>query len=146
MEPIIAAELIRGRRFLVRLSIDEDLIRAVEDFCRRRSIELAAFTVRGSVSSVTIGCYDQKQQVYVTNHEETPYELLACFGNVSRQDATPCAHAHGVLADANGVVTGGRLFSDTVIFAAELDLQELIGKPLERAYDPQTGMMLWKQD
>jgi predicted DNA-binding protein with PD1-like motif len=146
MEPVTVAELNRGRRFLVRLSKDEDLFGTVEDFCRLRSIESAAFTVRGSVSSVTFGCYDQKQQVYVTTHEESPYELLACSGNVSRQDGTWCAHAHSVLADAKGVVTGGRLFSDTIIFAAELDLQELIGKSLERVYDSQTGLMLWKQD
>lgn len=146
MEPLTAAEVIKGRRFLVRLAKDMDLIASVEDFCRSRSIELAAFSLRGSVSNATLGCYDPKQQVYVTNHDETPFELLACFGNVSRQDGKACAHAHGVLADEKGVVTGGRLFSETVIFAAELDLQELIGKPLERVYDPQTGLLLWKQD
>ena len=26
----------------------------------------------------------------------------------------------------------------------EIDLQELIGKPLERTYDQRTGMMLWQ--
>jgi len=39
---------------------------------------------------------------------------------------------------------GGHLFSDTILFAGEIRLQELIGNPLERAYDERTGLNLWQ--
>ena len=42
----------------------------------------------------------------------------------------------------SGKIIGGHLFSETILYAGEIDLQELTGKPLERAYDGTTGF-LW---
>ena len=107
---------------------------------------MAGFFVVGSVSSATFGSYDQKQLVYVTTTEETDLDIVVCTGNVSMQNGTPVAEAHIVLGDKQGNITGGRLFSETIIFAGEIDLQELIGKPLERVYDDTTGLMLWSEN
>jgi predicted DNA-binding protein with PD1-like motif len=38
---------------------------------------------------------------------------------------------------------GGLLFSETILFAGEIDLQEMTGEPLERVYDDKTGLRLW---
>ncbi|MBU4414836.1 MAG: DNA-binding protein [Proteobacteria bacterium] len=132
-----------GRFFLGSLPYGKDLIESVEGFCKEASIQMAFFSVIGSVSSVTLGCYDQKQQVYVTFSEEAPLEIIACIGNVSVKDGSPFVHAHIVLSDEKGKITGGHLFSETIIFAGEINLQELTGKPFERAYDNKTGLMLW---
>lgn len=53
-------------------------------------------------------------------------------------------HAHVVLGDEQGNTIGGHLFSESIVFAGEIDLQELIGEPLERSYDETTGLLLWK--
>ncbi|MBU4287459.1 MAG: DNA-binding protein [Proteobacteria bacterium] len=132
-----------GRFFLGSLPYGKDLIESVEGFCKEASIQMAFFSVIGSVSSVTLGCYDQKQQVYVTFSEEAPLEIIACIGNVSVKEGSPFVHAHIVLSDEKGKITGGHLFSETIIFAGEINLQELTGKPFERAYDNKTGLMLW---
>ncbi|MBU2522326.1 MAG: DNA-binding protein [Proteobacteria bacterium] len=132
-----------GRFFLGSLPYGKDLIESVEDFCKEASIQMAVFSAIGSVSSVTLGCYDQKQQVYVTFSEEAPLEIIACIGNVSVKEGSPFVHAHIVLSDEKGKITGGHLFSETIIFAGEINLQELTGKPFERAYDNKTGLMLW---
>lgn len=133
-----------GRRLLTTLKRGEDLIGAVEQFCRAASVETACFSVWGAVSTVTLGVYDQQQQVYVTHSEAASREILSCTGTVSLQEGAPPVHARIILADAEGGLTGGRLFSETRIFAAELVLEELLGPPLKREYDSDTGMMLWR--
>lgn len=105
---------------------------------------MATFSVIGAVSSATIGAYDQKQQVYVTSKEEAPLEIVSCIGNVSLKDGKPFIHAHILLADEQGKTIGGHLFSETIIYAGEINLQELTGKPMERTYDNDTGLMLWE--
>ena len=98
----------------------------------------------GTVTTVSYGCFDPKQQVYVTCKEETPFEIVACAGNVCPEGDRPFVQAHGILANEHGKIIAGRLFSDTILLAGELDLQELKGKPLQRGYDHETGLLLWQ--
>lgn len=132
-----------GRRFLGRLPYGADLIQSVEDFCKENLIQTATFSVIGAVSSITLGSYDQQQLVYVTFKEEKPFEIVTCAGNVSIKDGNPIVHAHIVLGDEQGKTIGGHLFSESLVFAGEMDLQEFIGEPLERSYDEKTGLFLW---
>ncbi|MEW6670827.1 MAG: DUF296 domain-containing protein [Thermodesulfobacteriota bacterium] len=120
-----------GRRFAGPLPPDSDIISSIEATCKELSIQTASFEVRGAVSAFTIGTYDQNQQVYVTHSQAAPREIVACSGTVSLQDGQPKADARIVLSDEEGKTTGGRLFSQTIIFAGEIDLQELIGAQLE---------------
>jgi len=143
MKNISYSEFQTGRFFLGKLPFGRDLIASVEDFCKETSIQTAVFSALGSVSSVTLGCYDQKQQVYVTFNEESSLEITACIGNVSIKGGSPFVHAHIVLSDEKGKIIGGHLFSETIIFAGEISIHELKGKPFERAYDNKTGLMLW---
>jgi len=134
----------QGRIFMGRLPQGGDLINSIEEFCKKALVQMATFSVIGAVSSATIGAYDQKQQVYVTFKEEAPFEIVSCIGNVSLKDGKPFIHAHILLADEQGKTIGGHLFSETIIYAGEINLQELAGKPMERTYDSNTGLMLWK--
>jgi hypothetical protein len=53
-------------------------------------------------------------------------------------------HAHAVLADIDGRTIGGHVFSETLVYAGEIYIRELLGKPLEREYDDITGLSLWR--
>jgi len=143
MEEFSCSEFKQGRIFAGRLPHGGDLINSIEEFCNKASIRMAAFSVIGAVSSATIGAYDQKQQVYVTFKEDAALEIVSCIGNVSLKDGKPFIHAHILLADEQGKTIGGHLFSETIIYAGEINLQELTGKPMERTYDKETGLMLW---
>lgn len=143
MDELICSEFKLGRRFLGRLPYGKDLIASIENFCIASSIQMATFSVIGAVSSATLGTYDQKQHVYVTFTENVPMEIVTCVGNVTLKDKTPVIQSHIVLADEHGKIIGGHLFSETILFAGEIDLQEMTGKPLERVYDNETGLMLW---
>lgn len=133
-----------GRRFLIRLSHNRDLIQSIEELCRSTSIQTATFSIIGAVSSITIGAYDQQQQVYVTFSKTEPFEISSCTGNVTLKDGNPVVHAHAILSDEQGKTLGGHLFSESLIFAAEIDIQELTGPPHQRTYDDITGLYLWK--
>ena len=135
-----------GHFFLGSLPHGKDLITSVEDFCKETSIRMAVFSIIGSVSSVTLGCYDQKQQVYVISNEKAPFEIISCTGNISIKNGNPFVHAHIVLSNEQDKIIGGHLFSETIIFAGEINLQTLKGKPLERAYDYKTGLMLFEEN
>ncbi len=144
MKELSCFEFQQGRIFVGRLPHGGDLINSIEEFCKKALIQMATFSVIGAVSSATIGAYDQKQQVYVTFKEEAPLEIVSCIGNVSLKDGKPFIHAHILLADEQGKTIGGHLFSETIIYAGEINLQELTGKPMERTYDNDTGLMLWE--
>ena len=87
---------------LGRLPYGKDLIVAVEGFCADHAIQTAVFSVIGSVTSATLGSYDQNQQVYVTLKRKEPLEIVHCTGNVSLKDGKVAVHAHAMLADING--------------------------------------------
>ena len=143
MDELVCSEFKLGRRLLGRLPHGKDLITSIEDFCIASDIQTATFSVIGAVSSATIGVYDQKQHVYVTFTENAAMEIVNCIGNVSLKDKTPVIKSHIVLADEHGKIMGGRLFSETILFTGEIDLQEMTGEPLERVYDGKTGLRLW---
>ncbi len=144
MDKLTCSEFTLGRRFVGRLPHGKDLITSIEDFCKESSIQMATFSVIGAVSSATLGAYDQKQQVYATFTQEETLEIATCTGNISLMDENPVVHAHIVLANLEGKTIAGHLFSETILYAGEIDLQELTGKPLKRAYDDTTGLMLWE--
>jgi uncharacterized protein len=132
-----------GRIFIGRLTSREDIIRTVENFCRRHGIKLAAFSVTGAVSLFTIGVFDQKQQVHVTSRNEIPMEIISCTGNITLYGENAHVKAQIILADQLGKTSGGCLFSDTLLFDGELQLIELLGPPASRVYDQDSGRMLW---
>ena len=144
MEKLTCAEFKCGRCFAGRLPYGKDLIQVIEEFCVSSSIQMASFSLIGAVSSYTIGAYDQKQQVYVTETETAAREIVNCIGNISMMDGKPMVHAHIVLGDEKGNTIGGHLFSGTILFAGEISLLEFIGNPLVRAYDERTGLNLWR--
>lgn len=144
MDKITCSAFEGGRCVLGRLPYGKDFVKTIEDFCVQESIQTGVFSVIGAVMSVTLGSYDQNQQVYVTYNKEEPLEIVHCTGNISLKDGRVAVHAHAVLADINGQTIGGHLFSETPVYAGEIYIQELLGKPLKREYDDTTGLSLWK--
>lgn len=146
MEKTPCQQYTAGRRFMGRLPGGEDLLEALTALCLANDVTLATFSVNGAVSAATIGAYDQQQRVYVTATENRPHDLIACRGTVSPQDGSAVVQAHAVLGDGGGRLWGGRLFSPTPVFYAEIELLELIGPPLERVYDDPSGLPLWRAE
>jgi len=132
-----------GRIFLYKLEHNSELVRSIVDFAKGKRVKMAVFTVVGAVKQARLAYYDQARHEYQQIKLDQPLEIASCSGNLSLKDGKPFAHVHAVLADAAGKTYAGHLIRATV-FAAELHLQELLGKKLEREYDPTTGLALWE--
>ena len=130
-----------GRRFLGRLTGDEDLIQAVTSLGVEEQIATAAVTITGRVTRLTVGTFDPRQQVYVTRTEQRPMEIVACQGLLSTAGSRPFFHAHIVLANENTII-GGRLFPETLAAEAECVVEELCGPPTDRFLDARTGQLV----
>ncbi len=143
MDTISHATFDAGRCILGRLPYSKDLVTTIEAFCVQNSIQTGVFSVIGAVMSVTLGSYDQSQQVYVTHKKVGPLEIVNCMGNVSLRDGQVAVQTQAVLADIDGRTIGGHIFSETLVYAGEIYIRELLGKPLERRYDDRTGQSLW---
>ena len=132
-----------GRHILGRLAHGDDLNGAVQSIAENHAITQAVFSIVGCVSCATTGVFDQKQQVYITERSEKPFDIISCSGCICREEKEIRVYTHAVLIDNDGLVSGGRLFSPTLIFGAEVVLNELVGPELQKTYDLTTGMVLW---
>lgn len=142
-DKLICKEFNPGRTFMGRLPHGKDLLEAIGTFCAENDVGMGQFSMIGAVTQATYGAYDMKQQVYVTLKVTEDLEVINCIGNISIKDGAPFVHAHILFGTEEGDTFGGHLFSDTLIFAGEIFIQELAGAPLERVHDDVTGLALW---
>ncbi len=114
-----------GRFIRTEIATETNLITAIIDLCNRYVIRKGHFRATGRVLSATVGVYDRSQEVYVTHLEEQATEVLFCGGTIDTQGEESAVNAKIILADQQGQLTGGHLFSKTIIQEIEIDLQEL---------------------
>jgi hypothetical protein len=132
------------RSFLAPLQYGSDMLDEISRICREAAVRHAAFWVIGAVSSASFGYYDQAAKRYLQLHRQGEYEIISCTGNISLKQGDAFAHAHALFGERSGAAFGGHLMSPTVVFAAELHVQELAGDPPERIFDSRTGLYLWQ--
>lgn len=123
-----ASEYILGKRVSKRIPSGQELIASITALCDAFDIAEGSFSVLGSVVSATIGVYDPSQEVYVTHVEKEATELLFCQGTVSRAEPGSRVTAKIILADQEGRLTGGHLFEKTIVYDAQIEMQELVDK------------------
>lgn len=134
--------VVPARRLMGRLPDDRDLLESVETVCRSEAVEAAVFHLAGMVTGLTVGSYDATQQVWVTARVSGPFEIVTCTGTVCRQEGALKADARILVADIHGGIHGGRLFSETIAFAVDMDIDIFDGHGPSRIYDAGTG--LWR--
>jgi len=132
-----------GRRIMGGFPHKSDLLEDVRQLCRNENIRCAVFTAIGALTRGTLGFYRQEQKEYQTIELDFPLEIASLNGNISLKDGDIMVHAHAVLSDENGRSWAGHLLPNSIVFAGEFFLQELLGEPWERRFDPQTGLYLW---
>jgi len=136
--------VVTGRFFVGRMKKGDDLLGALERFCREKKITLGEVRALGAVASARVGFYDQAARKYMYHDFKEPLEILNLTGNISLKDDEPFVHAHVTLSDGKGAAFGGHLAEGTPVFACEFTIRELVAeKRLERALDDETGLFLW---
>jgi predicted DNA-binding protein with PD1-like motif len=139
---LLVRELQRGRSLLVRLDHGADVVNQIFELAGNECIQNGAFSVIGALTQAEIAFYDQESHEYNELLVDENVELVSCAGNISIRGGKPFVHAHVVLAGSDGETRGGHLLRGK-IFAAELFLVELLGKPMIREHDSSTGLNLW---
>jgi uncharacterized protein len=139
-----AREFARGRCAVARLPHGGDLLTQIAAVADAHGMAAAELRAIGALQQAHLAFYNQQEKVYQAFTLDEPLELLALVGNVSRRDGGTAVHAHATLARPDGSCLGGHVQPGCTIFACELVLQELLGEPLERHHDAQTGLPLWQ--
>ncbi len=137
-------EFAKGRATVCRLPHQGDLLLSITEIARENKIRMASIRCIGALSKFSFAFYDQKQKRYSTKELSGDFEILACIGNISVKDDEIMCHAHITVGDEEGRAFGGHLVEGCIIFAGELIIEELLGKPLDRGYDDVTGLKLWR--
>ena len=137
-------EFARGRRVVARLPLGGDLLAEIAAVADEHGMAVAELRAIGALQRARLSFYDQGTHQYEEFSVDEPLELVSLLGNVSRRDGATAVHAHAVLAGHHGGCIGGHVAPGCALFACELILQELVGEPLERTHDEQTGLPLWR--
>jgi predicted DNA-binding protein with PD1-like motif len=140
----LVQELRSGRCFLCSLDHDAEIVASITNLAERLGVEVGVVSAVGALKRAEIGYYDQENHEYRAIEIDRPMEIASLIGNLSIRNGKPFLHAHATLADSEGNVKGGHLTSGT-IFAAEVYLQELLGRPPVRSHDPTTDLFLWSE-
>jgi uncharacterized protein len=139
-----AREFSRGRRVVARLTHGADLLEEIVRVADERGILMAELRGIGALQRGRLAFYDQGAKEYSEFAVDDTVEILSLLGTITRRDGGTAVHAHATLGAHDGSALGGHVMPGCVVFACELVLQELIGEPLERAYDEVTGLPLWR--
>lgn len=131
-----------GQSYLLRLPPGEDLLVGLHRVCREYDVEFGVFQVLGAVRNATLGHLDQETGQVHRQTLQNGQDLVACSGNVSPQGDSFQLRVYAVMSDSQGSVSAGELLAAEV-YVAEVSLQEMVGKPLARERDPETGLWLW---
>lgn len=131
--------------FVVRLPMGADLLEAITQAFRERSVPKAGFTLIGAVTHAVVAFYDVQARKYVNREFPGAWEIATCTGNVSEKDGETFVHAHITLSGDEFQCVGGHLMPGTIIFAAELFATPIPGKVPVRRFDEPTGLFLWSE-
>ena len=137
-------EFARGRRVVARLPHGGDLLAEITAVADEYGMAVAELRAIGALQRARLSFYDQTTHRYEEFSVDEPVELVSLLGTVSRRDGATAVHVHAALAGHHGGCVGGHVAPGCVVFACELVVQELVGEPLERAHDEQTGLPLWR--
>ena len=130
--------------YVGNLDTGDDLLEKLTEICKVKNIRLGMIEGIGVVQKAVIGYYDQTDQQYLYKNLDQPLEITCLTGNISIKDGEPMVHAHITLADEEGNCFGGHLAAGTLVFACEFIIQSFTGAELERYFDEDTKLSLWK--
>ena len=132
-----------GSQHVIVLSLGEEVIQSLTDYCIREKIHGATLQGIGAVKHVQIGYYDLPTKEYFFKIEPGPFEVAAMQGNVAMTDGAPFIHLHAVLSRMDDTLQciGAHIKAAVVAVTLEIVLVP-IDIPVSRLYDDAIGLNL----
>ncbi len=137
-----AAELVRGRTFVLRLEEGEPLHETIESFCRDNGVLRATVDLIGAVDSGSVMISGPKVPVGGVIQPETlileePCELTGSGTVFPDIDGNPILHIHGSVGRCGFSATGDLKPGMVVWLVMEVVIVELVGDgPIRVESDP----------
>lgn len=128
-------------KYVLRVSLGEDVILELKTFCEDQRIEAASFFAIGAAKEIQIAWYNIHKKEYVKRDIQQELEIISLLGNVAVENGEVIVHAHGSFSDENMQVMAGHVNKLIVGAACEIVLTKLEGK-MEKSYDNETGLKL----
>ena len=104
-------------RYILSIDNHQEVMEALADFCRKKSITAGYITGLGAVSEAT--------------------------GNISCKDEAPYLHVHLTCSRRDYTCVGGHLLSARINGACELLVEDYSLTTVNRRTDPETGLNLY---
>jgi predicted DNA-binding protein with PD1-like motif len=133
----------RGSQWLLRLEVGEEVVASLQNFMKATGVKAAQISAIGACDRMTIGCYDVKKKHYLKKEFQGEFEILSLLGNLSTQNNEPYVHLHILTGDDEFQVRGGHLNEAWISATCEMNIREIDGE-VDRFYDEETGLNLWK--
>ena len=131
-----------ANRYLLRLSLGEELMATLRDFVGQRKIGAAVIRGLGASRSARLAYYLMDEKRYDPIAVEGFTEVVSLLGNVSwKEDGEPLVHIHATLGRRDGSTQAGHVLDLEVGATMEIDLEVLPGR-LVRKLDEGIGLPL----
>ncbi|MDR3163574.1 MAG: DNA-binding protein [Mycoplasmataceae bacterium] len=134
---------ISASQYCLRLEKGDEILQAINDFCKEAHVCTGYFHGIGATNSLTISIYDQKQGRYIQQTLKQSLEITSLSGNISLLNNEIYLHAHINASDYTLKVFGGHLNRAIISVTAEIFVTSYKKKIL-RKFDKTIGINLLK--
>ena len=130
-------------RYILSIDNHQEVMEALADFCRKKSITAGYITGLGAVSEATFRFLDPNTLKYVDKTFQEQMEITNLTGNISCKDDAPYLHVHLTCSRRDYSCVGGHLLSARINGACELFVTAFPGAGIGRRFDEETGLNLY---
>ena len=132
-----------GSSIVARMDRGEEILTQIKELAQKEHIRLASVTALGATNDFTVGVYNVDKKKYHANEFQGNFEIVSLTGTINTMDGAFYTHIHMSAGNDRGEVFGGHLNRAVVSATCEMVIQVIDGEA-DRAYDPETGLNLFR--
>ena len=132
-----------GSSIVARMDKGEEILMQIKELAQKEHIRLASVTALGATNDFTVGVYNVGEKKYHANEFQGNFEIVSLAGTINTMDGAFYTHIHMSAGNDRGEVFGGHLNRAVVSATCEMVIQVIDGE-VDRAYDPETGLNLFR--
>ncbi len=132
-----------GSSIVARMDKGEEILTQIKELAQKEHIRLASVTALGATNDFTVGVYNVGEKKYHANEFQGNFEIVSLAGTINTMDGAFYTHIHMSAGNDRGEVFGGHLNRAVVSATCEMVIQVIDGE-VDRAYDPETGLNLFR--
>ncbi|MBO6170081.1 MAG: DNA-binding protein [Bacteroidales bacterium] len=134
-------------KYVLSLDNHSEIVEAVSAFCKEKDIFAGSILGLGAINEATFRFLDPATKQYVDKTFSEQMEITNLTGNISQRPEDPFVpylHIHITASRRDYTCVGGHLLSARINGACELIVENYNDAVLERYFDPETGLNLYK--